>query len=66
MSYTMGEIPVPVMLTRDEVRTIRAMIKTRREEPAPGLLDLLDKINNAEDQSTIQHAKGYSPVVLWD
>lgn len=53
----LGDMPVPVVLTRDEVLLIRGMIFTRREEPAPGLLELWGKIDAAEDMATIAHAE---------
>src|ERR1700730_12685098 len=55
---TLGDMPIPVVLTRDQVRLIRGMLVA--SEMANGkrsyLTTILNTINNAEDQATISHA----------
>lgn len=67
---TLGDIPVPVTLTRDRVRLIRGLIYepyigTSAELPDE-LADVLVALNNAEDVATVKHAKGYSHFDLWE
>lgn len=65
---TLGDIPVPVMLTREQVRLIRGMIATTAVAGnlLPAFQEVKDILDNAEDVATIKHAKGYSHFDLWE
>jgi hypothetical protein len=67
----LGDIPVPVTLTRDQVRLIRYALADGESDfpedfPREKLTQLREQLNMAEDRATIQHAKGYSHFDLWE
>lgn len=67
----LGEIPVPVTLTRDQVRMLRHALARTDENPPidwdfAKCRQLREQLNMAEDKATIQHAKGYSHFDLWE
>jgi len=56
---SLGETPVPVILTRDQVRLIRGMIATTaiQGELIPCFRELKDILDLAETQATISQVK---------
>jgi hypothetical protein len=55
----LGDMPVSLVLTRDQVRLIRGMLATTaiRGELIPAFQDVKDVLDNAETQATIDHAR---------
>lgn len=65
----LGDIPVPVVLGRDEVRLIRGMLATvsANGSALPPVFQVVkDKLDAAEDAATVAHAQGYTnPQTVW-
>ena len=55
-----GDMPVPVVLTRDQVRLIRGMVATTETQGQllPVFQEVKDVLDAAETVATIQHAQG--------
>lgn len=63
----LGDIPVPVEFTRDQVRLIRGMIATTAigGNLIPAFQELKDILDAAEDHATVMNASGWVRQPSW-
>lgn len=64
-------IPVPLVLTRDQVRQIRGLLSELMEHAGEafdaGMAgETLDILNEAETLATVQNARAHTPRVVWE